>query len=186
MRALDLDFRRSGRRLKWSGVLCLALSVAAAVLVGAQYRQMSGDIEQVESAMHAAARATRAQAPAPRSEGSAQKLGLQLKHANDLLHQLNVPWGELLGDVEAASIADVALLSIDSDVERRRINISGEAKDLSSMVRYVRSLQARPALTDIYLESHEVQEQDPQHPVRFVLSANWQVAGAQVNRGRDY
>jgi hypothetical protein len=43
------------------------------------------------------------------------------------------------------------------------------------VLQYLRFLAARPALADVYLQSHDLQKQDPQRPVRFVLSAEWRV-----------
>ena len=35
------------------------------------------------------------------------------------------------------------------------------------------ALGAQPKLANVYLQSHQVQQQDPQHPVRFVLGSDW-------------
>jgi Fimbrial assembly protein (PilN) len=67
----------------------------------------------------------------------------------------------------------VALLSIESDTDKGRMKISGEAKDLQAMLDYLRFLGTQPTLAEVYLQSHQVQQQDPQRPVRFVLSADW-------------
>jgi hypothetical protein len=89
------------------------------------------------------------------------------------MQRLQLPWHELFGSIEAARNANVALLSIESEHDRRRVKIYAEAKDLDAMVAYLGLLRRRPALTEVYLESHELQLKDPQRPVRFVLNASW-------------
>jgi len=176
MRALNLDFRRTERQSKWLRLICLACGLAAAIATGAQYQRVSDEMVRVNATIRApGTTARKAPVASTRSDADVQKVALEIKHASDIVHQLNVPWDELLANIEAANIEDVALLSIESDVDRRTINISGEAKGLPAMLEYTRSLQARPTLADIFLQSHEIQAQDPQHPVRFVLSANWLV-----------
>ncbi|HSQ05258.1 MAG TPA: hypothetical protein VLN59_14540 [Burkholderiales bacterium] len=175
MRALNLDFRRRERQSKWLGFICVICGLAGAIAMGVQYQRIADDMARVEASIRTPRTVRKAPDAPVRSDADVPRVALEIKHASDVLHQLNVPWDDLLASVEAANIEEVALLSIDSDVERRTVNISGEAKNLPAMLNYTRSLQARPILADIYLQSHEIQAQDPQHPVRFVLSANWQV-----------
>ena len=80
-------------------------------------------------------------------------------------------------DIESARKSDIALLSIESEHDKRRVKIYAEAKDLQAMIAYLAYLRQRPALAEVYLESHELQIKDPQRPVRFVLSAQWGVRG---------
>jgi type IV pilus assembly PilN-like protein len=128
-----------------------------------------------------AAAATRENARMAVSSGEPQALASELKHANEILLQLALPWGELFASAESAGIPDVALLSIESDTDKRRVTISGEAKNLESILAYLRYLEARPALADVYLQSHQLQKKDPQHPARFALSAE-RPAGKDIRR----
>lgn len=175
MRVLDLDFRRKHRQAKWAGVLVLAVGLAGAVASGVQYRRVSDALAKAEATIRESGDAARKQRAAPRSGGGLQQVALEVKHANGILHQLNLPWDDLFASVESASMSNVALLSIESDIDNGRIKISGEARNLEGMLDYARSLKTRPKLADVYLQSHEIQQQDPQHPVRFVMTANWLV-----------
>ncbi|MBK5104034.1 MAG: PilN domain-containing protein, partial [Burkholderiales bacterium] len=67
------------------------------------------------------------------------------------------------------------LLSIESETDKRRVKISGEAKHLESILDYLRYLKSRPALADVYMQSHDLQKQDTQQPVRFVVNAEWKL-----------
>lgn len=41
------------------------------------------------------------------------------------------------------------------------------------MLDYIRRLNKGEFLTDVHLVSHQIQQSDPQRPVRFVLSCAW-------------
>ena len=110
-----------------------------------------------------------------RHKADPQKVAFEVQRARDLLIRLQLPWNQLFKTIESAHKSEVALLSIESDNDKRRVKLSGEAKNLDALVSYLSFLEERPALADVYLESHEIQMKDPQRPVRFVLSARWLV-----------
>jgi hypothetical protein len=173
MRALDLDFRRDGSKAKWPGGLLLAASLAAGLFLFNEYRQIEAEAGAAEASLRAAGPAARKKPAPPRAGADLQKTALEVKRASEILARLKLPWNELFVSVESANVPDVALLGVESDTEKRRVKISAEAKDLQAMLDYLRFLHTQPTLTEIYLQSHQYQQQDPQHPVRFVLSADW-------------
>jgi Tfp pilus assembly protein PilN len=173
MRVLDLDFRREDRQARWAGIALLAAGLAAAIAVGAQYSQLAEESALAEASVQQSGIAARKQTVAIRPSGDPQKVALEMKRASEVAFQLKVPWNDLFASVEAANTPTVALLSIESDTAKRQVKISGEAKDIESMLAYLRVLGAQPRLANIYLQSHQLQQQDPQHPVRFVLGAAW-------------
>jgi Tfp pilus assembly protein PilN len=175
MRALNLDFRRSDRRTSWAGIALLVVALAGAVASGDQYLQLADQLAAAKASMRDAAVATRKKPTVAAPSIEPQALAAELKHASEIVHQLTLPWGELFASAESAGIPDVALLSIESDTDNRRVKISGEAKHLESILAYLRYLETRPVLVDVYLQSHELQKQDSEQPVRFVVSADWKV-----------
>ena len=174
MRALTLDYRHQSRT-SWVGFALLAAGLMGAAVVGSQYQQLTDEVARTETSLRESGLATRKNVVATRSAGDAQKVALEVKHARDILLQLSMPWNELFTSVEAADAPDVALLSIESDIDKQRVKISGETKNLGAMLGYLRYLEGRPTFTDVFLQSHQIQQQDPQHPVRFVLTATWLV-----------
>ena len=105
----------------------------------------------------------------------AQQLRAEIKQANEVLAQLAMPWETLFKDVESSQRDHVALLSIEPDSEKRVIKIIGEAKDTDAMLGYIRLLQKKESLTDVYLQSHRVEQQTAEKPIRFALIASWVV-----------
>ena len=173
MRVLNLDFRREDRQARWLGIALLAAGFAAAIAVGVQYSDLTDEVTQAEASVRQFGTAARRQTAAIRPSGDLQKVALEMKRASDVAFALKVPWNDLFASVEAANRPNVALLGIESDTGKRQVKISGEAKDIESVLDYLRFLGAQPKLANVYLQSHQLQQQDPQHPVRFVLGAAW-------------
>lgn len=173
MRALDLDFRREDRGAKWMGIALLSAGIAGAAAAGMQYKRLAEGLAEAEASVRQSAAPARRPTAAVRAGGDLQKAALEMKRAGEVAFALKLPWSDLFASVEAANTPNVALLSIESDNAKRQVKIAGEAKDLESMVSYLRFLGAQPKLANVYLQSHRLQQQDPQHPVRFVLGADW-------------
>ena len=173
MRKLELDFRRSKTGAQWPGYVLLTCSLALAIITGVQYQKLAEASEQAQDSLAQTGAAARRQMAAKHADVDTGQLDRDMRRARDAAAALKQPWSELFVNVEAASLPNVALLSIDSDSDKHQLKISAEAKDLQSMLDYVRALSAQPKLANTYLLSHRVQQQDPQHPVRFVLTARW-------------
>ena len=89
--------------------------------------------------------------------------------------QLNLPWRELHDAITAATPASIALLSIEPDARKRALNITGEAKNADDMVAYIALLKAQEMFVGVVLVRHEINEQDPNQPIRFDLAIQWRV-----------
>jgi len=175
MYALTLDFRRREDNTKWAGIALLVAALAAGVAAGGEYLQLSDELDAAKASVREAAAGTRKKTSAVVASAEPQVLAAEIKHANAIMRQLTLPWGELFASAESTVTPEVALLSIESETDKRRVKISGEAKNLESILGYLRYLEARPSLVEVYLQSHELQKQDKEQPVRFVVSAEWKV-----------
>jgi len=174
MRHLSLDFRRRACPA-WVGAALLAAGLGAAALLGLQHRQLGTETTLAEARLRAQGPAARKKVYLPVAGRDVQRVALELKVARDVAQQLGMPWDELFRSVEAADAPTVALLGIESTADRQRIQISAEAKNLDAMLRYLQDLEGRSLFSDVYLHNHQIQQQDPQRPVRFTLSATWLV-----------
>jgi hypothetical protein len=172
MRALTLDYRRQPQA-RWVGMALLVAGIAGAAILGNDYRQLADEVEQAESGIREHGAAARKQVVVPAAAGDVQKVALEVKKARDVFLQLKTPWNELFASVESVEAPNIALLGIESAVDKQQVKISAEAKNLGAMVDYLRELEGRATFADVYLQSHQIQQQDPQRPVRFVLTATW-------------
>lgn len=200
MRALAIDYRRKRSGFPWLGVLLLVVSVAAIVAIVNDYRHTTGQIAMTESlATGRNSEARRQMAINQRPRGDAQKVALETKRAGEVISQLNIPWDELFRAVESTDKRrsadpvqqselkalglersaksedgnEVALLAIEPDPSKGQVKLTAEARNLTAMLDYVRQLQQQSSLTDVYLQNHQVQQQDAEKPVRFTLTATW-------------
>lgn len=179
MAALRLDFQRSNRPVPWLGWLLLAAAVASAAVALRHQQAVAGEV------VHAEARLDRAEREAGRhtravrvASPEAQRVqAAEVQHANTVLRELALPWEALFEAVEGAATKDVALLALEPEMRKGRVAITAEAKDFGAMLDYARRLGERDVFASVHLQHHQVQQSDPQRPVRFSLLAVWKGAG---------
>lgn len=172
MRALTLDYRRRPKA-GWAGVVLLAAGAAAAVMLGGEYQKMLDAQAAAESGLRRFAVAERRKLTAAKPADETRQVDQEIKRARRLLRELSMPWDDMFASVESVNMRHVGLLGVETDIDRRVVKIDAEAKSIEAMLEYVRAMEARPTLADVYLHSHQIQLQDPQRPVRFVLTARW-------------
>ncbi len=174
MRELCLDYRRANPIQHRLGVLVLLLLLAGAAVLGIYYSNLTAraerieaQVERIEHKLHPGGSAERA------STAGAQQAGAELKAANEVIMQLTLPWSGLFDALEEANSANIALLGIEPNAAKRMLRLSGEAKNSAALFDYIRILQASKSLSGVYLKHQQVQEQNPEKPVRFILDASW-------------
>ena len=169
MDKLRLDYQRSMKPFPAAGVILLLAVTALLALAGDYYYQLNVKAEAWEDSLSGEASAASAAADAAIRGGQAGDIRL----ANEVLRQLTLPWEDLFSAVESSTNARVTLLSLEPDVEKRVVNISCEARNVAAMLTFIERLQQRQAFESIYLQSHQIQEFEPERPVRFSLVASW-------------
>ena len=174
MRRLDLEFqpRRNGP-LAWS-----LLAVASATVAGLVLLQQSLQAEQVEreASVHSLEQqlGRRPATVAPLSSAASRAQAERLAQMQSVSQQLQRPWQQLFAMLEAQPQDDVALLSLAPDARKGQLRITAEARNLEAMLQYHQRLEASAELSDVSLLNHEVLAAQPEHPVRFTLTATWE------------
>ncbi|WP_229259777.1 hypothetical protein [Duganella aquatilis] len=97
----------------------------------------------------------------------------QATFVNGAIRQLNLPWRELQDAVLTATPRTVALIAMEPDAGKRILKITAETKNSDDMVAYVEGLKEQESFTSVMLSRHEINEQDPNRPLRFQLEATW-------------
>lgn len=171
--AIRLDYRVGDKPFPWVGAALLGLAAGALALSGGYYyhtldrigywEARSGQVEG-DSARHTAA-----------SQRDMQETALEIRHANQVLAQITIPWDSLFQAVEWSSGKNIALLTIEPDAEKHQVKISGEAKNISALWDYMEHLAAQDAFSRVVLRSHQVERRELENPVRFVLLVEWRV-----------
>ncbi|MEC5163379.1 hypothetical protein ACFDR9_001662 [Janthinobacterium sp. CG_23.3] len=153
----------------WAGAaLGLALCVGA-TLAGLEAREAGrARLADAEALARRSARLGRPAPPAPTLIAPARAAAV-----NAAVLQLNLPWRELQDAVAAATPATVALLTLEPDAAKRVLKLGAEAKTSEQMIAYIEELKRQELFTGVALTRHEINEQDPNKPIRFQLEAHW-------------
>ena len=145
-------------------VLCLGAAVALASLME----------RQRDHELRLAALQARAAVPVAAPVAAAAPISeTQASAVNAAVMQLNLPWRALQDAVAAATPAGVALLALEPDAKKRIVRISAEARTSDEMIDYVARLKREELFSDVALTHHEINDQDPNRPIRFELDAAW-------------
>jgi hypothetical protein len=167
-RLLQLDHYAPPRRSRWPGYLLLALAVFTAAEVTQRYRAAQLAAERHE-ATHGVLNVQRP----PVKTIPKEQLDEQVKSAQTVVRQLTLPWARLIETIEATGSNDVAILQLQPDAQHRMLQITAEARSQDAMVEYLRRLADGQGFAYVHLLSHEVQQDDPQHPIQFSAQASF-------------
>ncbi len=174
MDALRLDYKDKRRRPGVTDFALLAVSLIIVTVSGIAAATLFPRIAKLESDLarhHQVTAVTQAVSHHTRIDES--HLRSELKQANSVVELLSLPWNALFADIEASQDDKVALLAIEPDPEKHTLMITAEAKDSDAMFSYMRLLQTRTSIKDVYLKSHQIELDNAEVPIRFVIVASW-------------
>lgn len=164
---IRLDFQDAGDGTRWLGPALLAAGLLACTGLYLAYRQGAQEVEglelrlaDIESAAGAGAASDEPAAAAARATAAS----------------LATPWGSLLDDLESASRdldSSVSLLEVEPDREHGKIRVLAESRSLAAALAYLERLQKAATLANPLLQSHEVQADVAERPVRVEIVADW-------------
>jgi len=67
----------------------------------------------------------------------------------------------------------VALIALEPDPRKRSLKITAETRTSDEMVDYVAALKEQESFSGVILTRHEINDADPNRPLRFQLEATW-------------
>lgn len=105
----------------------------------------------------------------------------QAKAVNQAVQQLNLPWRDLLSSMEQVTTKDIALLTLEPDAKSHILRVQAESKSSKEMADYLKKLRHVGLFDSVVLNRHEINEQDPNRPLRFQFEAHWQVEGEALS-----
>ena len=182
MRKVRIDFappsvRRTLHRTPrnaWALVPAALALVLSVVSGGMKVRNELDAIEGLRT--QAQVQTAQAQARAPQAAPARAVPEAQANAVNAAVLQLNLPWRGLHDAIQAATPADIALLALEPDAKKNSVRITAEAKSSDDMIAYVARLQDVDWFNAVLLTRHEINEQDPNRPIRFQIDAQWKAA----------
>ncbi|MBI1891578.1 MAG: hypothetical protein HYS18_13080 [Burkholderiales bacterium] len=182
MRPIQIDFAPASleRTLRLSSPLTWGLLLMAIVLwagVAFKANQLAHQKERAAADLKQVLKQTQTRL----QEREAKKLAAsqfsipesQANAINAAIAQLNLPWRDLFDAIEAATPADIALLAVEPDAKKHLLRGTAEAKSSEEMIAYIEQLKKQTLFTSVLLTRHEINEQDPNKPMRFQFEAEW-------------
>jgi Tfp pilus assembly protein PilN len=182
MKKLHIDFAPASlERTVLLTPLCswVLLSVAITLWTGVAIKAsvLVHEREVVASALKQVSQKTRAQLQEReekiRTAGKFTIPESQANAVNDAIAELNLPWRDLFDTLEAATPDTIALLSVEPNAKKQALRGLAEAKTSDDMIAYVEQLKKQALFSTVLLTRHEINEQDPNKPLRFQFEAQW-------------
>lgn len=167
MRSLTLDFLHPRPRTHWLSWLLLTLGIVLSIWTGWQNRQLDLALQK-ETARETRLRPESRIRPSVRQDDSRENA-----EALSARNQLALPWDRFFAGLERVQSRRIALISLEADGRKTEASLTAEAKNLRDMLAYIEKLKKEAGFKSVVLASHQLQEEDPQLPVRFVLRLRW-------------
>lgn len=163
---LEMNFIQRKRLPVW-GLGCLALVAALAAIQFAQVAQMRSEIAEKESQVlnleRSVQRRERAAAVVAVTTPEQEQ---RIKDQKDVLNALHYPWNRIMADIEQNDQKNVAILSFSHSQAGEVSQLTVEAADVDSIVKYVNGLNQDQAEIRWYLAGHQMQSQRSPPTVR--------------------
>ena len=173
---MHLDFLHPHRRSRQAGWLLLSLGLlAVAAVLSWRWLELEPRLLAAQSQLQRAQAALSANEPVLHKL-SDEQLSRDWSQAASVAQQLSTPWEALFAEIEAGAAPAVALLSLEPDAARHELVLGGEARDYAALVDYYRYLQSQPMLSSVALQTHQMNRQDRDKPMRFRITAHWEPA----------
>lgn len=174
MHALTLDFQDSRNHASLASFLLLISALAITVFLTYLCITQFDNIGTLQAQLVSLEQHTHGRTQtAPLSAAQAQRQHAEIKEANTVVTQLALPWSALFNDIGNAQQKKIALLSIIPDASKQSIKLTGEAKNLTAVLTYIRQLQKSKSLRAVYLQSHQIELRSAEKPVYFSILATW-------------
>ena len=171
MRKIDLDFQP--RR---PGLLSVVLLLAGLLLCTDAWLEDSvlrDQLDEVESRLAVANRRAERLAAGRRDSKPENVFSVEESKAlRQTIVAIRIDWEKLFRSIDRATSEEIGLLAIRPSVAGKSVQISGEARDMAAALAFVEALRREP-LAQPTLLSHQIKQNDPQHPIIFEIAATW-------------
>lgn len=172
MQPLRLDYLQHPRYPGRTGWALLLISLGMGVYLLNAYFDLQAE-EKAWQAQWTKMGQRQQNANDPLSSEESRKLKPELSQANEVVQHLAVKWGDLFKALEISAYKHVALLTIQPDAQKHQVILTAEAENFSDMLEYTKRLSEQRVFADVHVINHQLQQQDPQKPIRFTVMAQW-------------
>lgn len=173
MRQIKLNFQQPQYSTeRWAGSLLLFAGLMLNVLLSVHNQKLSVErndfIAQAEHIKHPAKAEI---IPVDDMQSATEKN--QLKEAEAVIKQLNLPWPNLFKMLETTREPGIDLLELTPNTQTGDVLIIGKTENLKSVFDYMERLKKSQVFSKIDLNSHEKTLQNGIQVLRFTIVAKW-------------
>ncbi|HEX7639066.1 MAG TPA: hypothetical protein VF457_11775 [Burkholderiaceae bacterium] len=177
MKPLKIGFGAAAKHARRTQAAAGASFVAAAGVLAFALSQ-GADLQRQVDDVHASVEAltspdTARAVPRAMSASEARARAERVASVNAAVMRLNLPWPDMLDQIEQAGTPQVSLVAIEPDVHRGVVRLVGEASGPDGMVDYVSRLAARPAFASAVILKHRAAGG---RALEFTLELAWREA----------
>ena len=170
MRKLGLDFNARRRQNEWVGWALLLIGLALWGEMGVSTFNLQRELASLEKKIIKSGAAEKKS----KQHSVLSFTPVEINQAREIIARIAIPWDDLFRAVETIKIDRVALLALEPDPKTGKLQLRGEAADLSALLTYVARLGRSEQLHDVYLLQHEIKPgMNPSYPVAFSINARW-------------
>lgn len=167
---LDLNFLQTASQTQsFAGWLLLAAGIGMFLEFAVSYVQL----HDARSVLLQQMNGTRTHSNVQAQGRYGQFAEKDFEDAEKIFGRLATPWDAFFTGLESIKNSNIAIRSIQPDVQTGILQIEGEAKDYASVLTLVAQLRVTKPFSEVFLLRHEVKRDDPQHPVLFLVSSRW-------------
>jgi len=174
---MRIAFPYNGQQLRSVDMMLLCIGLIAILAVFYQFRQIteassfwSVRVERLEKQQPGATTKSRRRS---RTREFSQEIGKELQKANTILNQINLPWDTLFDAVEHIVTDDIALLTLQPDVQDQTLRISGESRNINALLDFVEAMEREVVFEQVHLVNYKIKQDNPYRPIDFLLTAVW-------------
>lgn len=177
-RRIAIDFAPASFTRSWAATSVATWLIGAGALVlcaaaASTILELRAQAAQREAAIAIEERTARTARQARKPAPVVAVPETQVRAVNQAIAQLNLPWRDVFDAVEAATSNQVALLALEPDARKRVLRGTAESRSHEGMIAYIEDMKRQPFFGTVILTRHEVNEQDPNKPLRFHFEAQW-------------
>jgi Tfp pilus assembly protein PilN len=173
MNALALNFVRQRRYVSPLGLMLLAAGLLSAALVAQDFLEAQAELQRTQQHQARLQRTLQA----PRSRVAARPASREDANVvGSVATQLNLPWNALLNEIDLLVDPAVVVLSVEAQGQSHSLRLTGEAREMTDVVAYMRRLRKSPSIESAYLSHHEERQAGAAKLIRFSLDAKWRSA----------
>lgn len=170
MRRLELNFQKPPfRPNRLAGWMLLLTGLALLIEMGISYDRLQNDRETMNQEI----KTSHIRLDTSNNNSKYQFTDKDFEDGRQIINRLSTPWDAFFVGLESVRTSNVAILSIQPDMQTGLLQIEGEAKDYAAVLTLVAQLRVTKPFSEVFLLRHEIKRDDPQHPVAFALSTRW-------------